>query len=55
MYNYTLVASVLFLNGFKFSARSFLITLQIGDNDDTIGTRTPINNPPATESAVGVI
>lgn len=55
IYVSTLVASVLFLIGFKFSARSFFITLQMGATAETIGTSTPISRPPIIESAVGVI
>jgi len=31
------------------------MTLQIGDKAETIGTKMPMNKPPAIESAVGVI
>ena len=54
-YTSTFVASVLFLNGFKFYARSFLMTPQIGAMAEMIGTSTPMNMPPRIESEVGVI
>lgn len=52
-YIYVLMDYVLFLIGLRFSARSLLITPQIGAIEDIIGTRTPIKNPPSIDAKVG--